>query len=139
MAGPSESFGGMVFRCNPDGSAFEVLAHNFRHNYELAVDSFATVWQSDNDDAGNRGVVCSLWSGVKHTGRCSRKARCKAARTECRRTPFTSKPWYLEQASMGGPGCDAAPSGAGRAPPVGRMPKLSCGGHGRKSCPSGVS
>lgn len=49
-------FGGMPFRCNPDGSAFEVLGHNFRNNYETAVDSFGTLWQSDNDDDGNRGV-----------------------------------------------------------------------------------
>jgi putative membrane-bound dehydrogenase-like protein len=48
--------GGMAFRCNPDGSQFEVLAHNFRNNYELAVDSFGGVWQSDNDDDGNRSV-----------------------------------------------------------------------------------
>ncbi len=47
---------GMVFRCNPDGSEFEVLAHNFRNNYEVAVDSFGTLWQSDNDDDGNKGV-----------------------------------------------------------------------------------
>ncbi len=47
--------GGMVFRCNPDGSNFEVLGHNFRNNYELAVDSFGTVWQTDNDDDGNQG------------------------------------------------------------------------------------
>ncbi|RDC64849.1 hypothetical protein AHMF7616_03470 [Adhaeribacter pallidiroseus] len=47
---------GMVFRCNPDGSEFEVLAHNFRNNYEVAVDSYGTLWQSDNDDDGNRGV-----------------------------------------------------------------------------------
>ncbi|MFN4258492.1 MAG: PVC-type heme-binding CxxCH protein [Gemmataceae bacterium] len=49
-------WGGMVFRCNPDGSEFEVLAHNFRNNYEVTVDSFGTLWQSDNDDDGNRGV-----------------------------------------------------------------------------------
>ncbi len=49
-------FGGMVFRCNPDGSQFEVLGHNFRNNYEVAIDSFGTLWQSDNDDDGNRGV-----------------------------------------------------------------------------------
>lgn len=48
--------GGMVFRCNLDGSELEVLAHNFRNNYEVAVDSFGTLWQSDNDDDGNRGV-----------------------------------------------------------------------------------
>jgi putative membrane-bound dehydrogenase-like protein len=47
---------GMAFRCNVDGSEFEVLGHNFRNNYELTVDSFGTVWQSDNDDDGNKGV-----------------------------------------------------------------------------------
>jgi putative membrane-bound dehydrogenase-like protein len=47
---------GMAFRCDPDGSNFEVLGHNFRNNYELVVDSFGAVWQSDNDDDGNKGV-----------------------------------------------------------------------------------
>ncbi len=47
---------GMVFRCNIDGSGLEVLAHNFRNNYEVAVDAFGSLWQSDNDDDGNRGV-----------------------------------------------------------------------------------
>jgi len=31
-------FGGMPFRCDMDGSNFEVLAHNFRNNYEVTVD-----------------------------------------------------------------------------------------------------
>ncbi len=47
---------GMVFRCNLDGSDVETLAWNFRNNYEVAVDSFGTLWQSDNDDDGNQGV-----------------------------------------------------------------------------------
>ncbi len=47
---------GLVFRCNMDGSEFEVLGNNFRNNYEVTVDSFGTLWQSDNDDDGNRGV-----------------------------------------------------------------------------------
>ena len=47
---------GMVFRCNPDGTEVETLAWNFRNNWELCVDSFGTIWQSDNDDDGNRGV-----------------------------------------------------------------------------------
>ncbi|HZZ79673.1 MAG TPA: PVC-type heme-binding CxxCH protein, partial [Gemmataceae bacterium] len=47
---------GMVFRCDMDGGNFEVLGHNFRNNYEVCVDSFGTLWQSDNDDDGNRGV-----------------------------------------------------------------------------------
>lgn len=47
---------GMIFRCDPDGSNVETLAWNFRNNWELAVDSFGAIWQSDNDDDGNRSV-----------------------------------------------------------------------------------
>lgn len=47
---------GMPFRCNLDGSQFEVLGYNFRNNYEIAVDSFGGLWQSDNDDDGNRAT-----------------------------------------------------------------------------------
>ncbi|MEW6303146.1 MAG: PVC-type heme-binding CxxCH protein [Verrucomicrobiota bacterium] len=47
---------GLVFRCNLDGSDVETLGWNFRNNYEVAVDSFGTLWQSDNDDDGNKGV-----------------------------------------------------------------------------------
>ncbi|MEE2712109.1 MAG: PVC-type heme-binding CxxCH protein, partial [Planctomycetota bacterium] len=46
--------GGMVLRINPDGTGLEVVAHNFRNNYEVAIDSFGNLWQSDNDDDGNR-------------------------------------------------------------------------------------
>jgi putative membrane-bound dehydrogenase-like protein len=47
---------GLVFRCELDGSNVEMLAWNFRNNWEVAVDSFGTMWQSDNDDDGNKGV-----------------------------------------------------------------------------------
>lgn len=47
---------GLVFRCNPDGTELETLGWNFRNNYEVAADSFGTIWQSDNDDDGNQGV-----------------------------------------------------------------------------------
>jgi len=47
---------GMAFRCNLDGSQVATLGWNFRNNWELAVDSFGTIWQSDNDDDGNKGV-----------------------------------------------------------------------------------
>lgn len=47
---------GMVFRMNVDGSDVEVLAHNFRNNYEAATDAYGTVWQSDNDDDGNQST-----------------------------------------------------------------------------------
>ena len=47
---------GMAFRCDMDGSNVETLGWNFRNNWELCVDSFGTVWQSDNDDDGNKAV-----------------------------------------------------------------------------------
>jgi putative membrane-bound dehydrogenase-like protein len=52
---------GMVYRCDIDlatGKAtnIETLGHNFRNNYETAIDSFGAMWQSDNDDDGNKGV-----------------------------------------------------------------------------------
>ncbi len=47
---------GMVFRADPDGSNVECLGKNFRNNFEVAVDSYGTMWQSDNDDDGNKGV-----------------------------------------------------------------------------------
>ena len=49
-------WGGMVFRCDLDGRHLEVLAHNFRNNYEVTIDSFGNLWQSDNDDDGNRAT-----------------------------------------------------------------------------------
>lgn len=47
---------GMVFRCDLDGSNVETLGWNFRNNWEIGVDSFGSIWQSDNDDDGNKGV-----------------------------------------------------------------------------------
>lgn len=47
---------GLALRMEMDGSRVEVLGHNFRNNYELAVDPYGTIWQSDNDDDGNKGV-----------------------------------------------------------------------------------
>ncbi len=47
--------GGMAFRCDVNGRRLDVLGHNFRNNYELAVDSFGNVWQTDNDDDGFDG------------------------------------------------------------------------------------
>jgi putative membrane-bound dehydrogenase-like protein len=47
---------GMVIRMDPDGTNVEVVAHNFRNNYESTLDPFGTIWQSDNDDDGNKGT-----------------------------------------------------------------------------------
>jgi putative membrane-bound dehydrogenase-like protein len=45
---------GMALRCDVDGKNFEVLAWNFRNNYELCIDSYGRIWQSDNDDDGKK-------------------------------------------------------------------------------------
>ena len=47
---------GLVLRCDLDGKNVEVLGSNFRNNFEVAVDPFGTLWQSDNDDDGNKGT-----------------------------------------------------------------------------------
>ena len=47
---------GMAFRMNMDGTNLEVLGHNFRNPYEITIDSYGGLWQSDNDDDGNRGT-----------------------------------------------------------------------------------
>lgn len=44
---------GVVLRIGSDGQGMRVLAHNFRNNYEVALDSFGTMFQNDNDDDGN--------------------------------------------------------------------------------------
>lgn len=56
IIGPKKYKQGMVFRCDTNGSHVECLAHNFRNPYEVAVDSYGTLWQSDNDDDGNRST-----------------------------------------------------------------------------------
>ena len=56
VIGPKKYRQGMAFRCNLDGSQVECLANNFRNPFELAVDSYGSLWQSDNDDDGNKGT-----------------------------------------------------------------------------------
>jgi putative membrane-bound dehydrogenase-like protein len=47
---------GLSFRWDPAAKKFDVMGYNFRNDYEVCVDSFGTVWQSDNDDDGNESV-----------------------------------------------------------------------------------
>ena len=44
---------GAAMVVNPDGTGLRVLAQNFRNPYELAIDAFGDIWQTDNDDDGN--------------------------------------------------------------------------------------
>ncbi|MCC6407353.1 MAG: DUF1080 domain-containing protein [Planctomycetes bacterium] len=59
--------GGLVLSIEPDGTHLAVRAHNFRNNYEVALDSFGNVFQSDNDDDGSQGCR-TLWcmEGANH-------------------------------------------------------------------------
>jgi putative membrane-bound dehydrogenase-like protein len=56
--------GGTIWRCDLDGRNLELLAHNFRNEYEPCVDSFGTVFVSDNDDDGNQQTrICYVMPG----------------------------------------------------------------------------
>ena len=46
---------GVVFRCDQDFTNVEILAQNFRNGFEVAVDSYGTMWQSDQEEPGNGG------------------------------------------------------------------------------------
>ncbi|MDF1839639.1 MAG: NPCBM/NEW2 domain-containing protein, partial [Planctomycetota bacterium] len=52
--------GGLIGRMAKSGQFMEVVAHNFRNQYEVAVDSFGLMYTFDNDDDGNQGcrAVC---------------------------------------------------------------------------------
>lgn len=42
--------GGLALRIDSDGTGLEVVGHNFRNSYEVALDSYGNMWQNDNDD-----------------------------------------------------------------------------------------
>lgn len=55
---------GTVWRCDLDGNNLQLIAHNFRNNYMPAVDSYGTVFISDNDDDGNQQTrICYVMPG----------------------------------------------------------------------------
>ena len=60
----SDCQGGTVWRCDLDGTNLELLAHNFRNEYEPCVDSFGSIFVSDNDDDGNEQTrICYVMPG----------------------------------------------------------------------------
>ena len=60
----SDCRAGTVWRCDLDGKHLELIAHNFRNPYEPCVDSFGTVFMSDNDDDGNQQTrICYVMPG----------------------------------------------------------------------------
>ncbi len=53
---PEDYKQGMIFRTDQNFKNIEIMAGNFRNNYEVAVDSYGSMWQSDNDDDGNQAT-----------------------------------------------------------------------------------
>jgi putative membrane-bound dehydrogenase-like protein len=56
--------GGLILSVLPDGTDLRVEAHNFRNEYEVALDSFGELYTFDNDDE----VVCCRASWVMRGG-----------------------------------------------------------------------
>jgi putative membrane-bound dehydrogenase-like protein len=55
---------GTNWRCDLDGKNLELLAHNFRNQYEPCMDSFGTMFVSDNDDDGSDQTrICYVMPG----------------------------------------------------------------------------
>jgi putative membrane-bound dehydrogenase-like protein len=55
---------GTIWRCDLDGKNLELIAHNFRNEYEPCVDSFGNIFVSDNDDDGNQQTrICFVMPG----------------------------------------------------------------------------
>jgi putative membrane-bound dehydrogenase-like protein len=55
---------GTIWRCDLDGKNLELIAQNFRNEYEPCVDSFGTVFVSDNDDDGSQQTrICYVMPG----------------------------------------------------------------------------
>lgn len=56
--------GGTIWRCDLDGKNLELIAHNFRNEYEPCVDSFGNIFVSDNDDDGSQQTrICYVMPG----------------------------------------------------------------------------
>jgi putative membrane-bound dehydrogenase-like protein len=65
---------GTIWRCDLDGKNLELIAHNFRNEYEPCVDSFGTVFVSDNDDDGNQQTrICYVMPGGNYGYHAPRK------------------------------------------------------------------
>jgi putative membrane-bound dehydrogenase-like protein len=63
-SGSPDCQAGTVWRCDMDGTNLELIAHNFRNNYECCVNSFGEIWLSDNDDDGNQQTrICYVMPG----------------------------------------------------------------------------
>lgn len=56
--------GGLALSVAPSGKGLDVLAHNFRNPYELAVDSYGALWSNDNDGGARSCRVLWVMEGA---------------------------------------------------------------------------
>lgn len=72
QAAPSTPFAdvrhtGAIFRCEPDGSHFEVFARGLRNPQELAFDEFGNLWTGDNNgDGGDKARWTLVLEGADY-------------------------------------------------------------------------
>jgi putative membrane-bound dehydrogenase-like protein len=60
----SDCRAGTIWRCDLDGKNLELIAHNFRNPHEPCLDSFGTLFASDNGDEGKRqSRLCYVMQG----------------------------------------------------------------------------
>lgn len=106
--------GGVQLRMRPDGTGLEVMAHNYRNPYELAVDSYGTLWNNDNDDDGNAGTRVLYSMEGANTGYFSRGgSRTWQADRRPEQESFTAQ-WHQEDPGVipaGDPTGPGAPTG----------------------------
>jgi putative membrane-bound dehydrogenase-like protein len=103
--------GGLILRCERDGSGLEVVAHNFRNPYEVALDSYGRMYTADNDDDGNAGCR-TTW--VVEGGNYGFFASDGARTWESDRRPWQSTwnaHWHLDDPGVMPAGTNNGPGG----------------------------
>jgi putative membrane-bound dehydrogenase-like protein len=106
--------GGVALRVEPDGSGLTVLAHNFRNSYEVALDSFGDLWQSDNDDDGNQSCRMTWVMEGANYGFCSSDGARSWSTDRRPDQPIPAAHWRRDD-----PGVAPTPAVTGQGAPTG--------------------